>query len=178
MTKHICIDIETLDTAPTAVILSIGACVFHEHQGIVDTFYVAPTVKDQLSCGRTISDSTLEWWLAGNATLEKGFEISFYAALKSFSEFVSNHLSDGSTVWSNGTDFDISILSTAFAHSLAPQCLPVWPYNSVRDCRTLFKIYGKSTDITNLVPHDALYDAIYEAEQIMHIYKEKIGSIK
>ena len=54
---HIMVDIETYDTKPTAVILSIGACVVTDPG---QNYYreLDPTTQTY----RTVSDSTKEWW--------------------------------------------------------------------------------------------------------------------
>ena len=67
---HIVADIETMDTAETAVVLSIGLrrVRFSDTQGkfIVfgPVFYLnlVGTVFEQLLKGRTISESTIKWW--------------------------------------------------------------------------------------------------------------------
>ena len=73
------IDIETLDTAPTAVILSIGAFAFDrfdlnetlkniqnstpdENEGNYHLYYVCNLNEQLVSSKRTIDQSTLNWW--------------------------------------------------------------------------------------------------------------------
>ena len=71
------IDLETLDTSPTAVVLSLGAVAFdpytHAHGA---TFYVEFTnfLEQQTGVGRTISPSTMLWWMQQNATAREVFE--------------------------------------------------------------------------------------------------------
>ena len=64
MTTHATIDLETLDTSPSATVLSLGAVKFNP----LDTsephseLYIKIDIDEQDSLGRTASDSTIEWW--------------------------------------------------------------------------------------------------------------------
>lgn len=61
---HIMCDLETLDTATTACVLSIGLVAFDPNSGVInDRFYAAFPRAQQLKVGRTISDATLTWWM-------------------------------------------------------------------------------------------------------------------
>ena len=59
--NDIMLDIETLDTSPSAIVLSIGAVKFNS-VGLGDTFYVRLDSDPQLALGRTQSEATLTWW--------------------------------------------------------------------------------------------------------------------
>ena len=64
MATHAMIDIETLDTRPNSVVLSVGAVKFDPYAEIephTKTLW-RPGVDDQLAQGRTMSNTTLEWW--------------------------------------------------------------------------------------------------------------------
>ena len=56
---HVMIDLETLDTLPHAVILSIGAVKFNEKNIDDGAFYRVITIQSNLDEHRTISPSTL-----------------------------------------------------------------------------------------------------------------------
>lgn len=67
------IDLETLDTRPSAIVLSVGAVVWQTHTldgelGIiltydtVDRFLRKPSIEPQTMAMRTMSESTLLWW--------------------------------------------------------------------------------------------------------------------
>ncbi len=65
-------DLETLDTKPSAVVLSIGAVVWEakylpsEHKikwYEVDKFLRVLDIQKQLDSGRTVSQATLLWWM-------------------------------------------------------------------------------------------------------------------
>ena len=69
--RHIMVDLETLDTAHTAVVLSIGAVAFEcaaDH--LIDRalnpanfFYAELEIRDQQRARRTLSAQTVTWWM-------------------------------------------------------------------------------------------------------------------
>ena len=60
----IMIDIESLNTTPDCVILTIGAVLFDPRgNGILDKIELRPTIEDQTEIyNRTINDDTVRWW--------------------------------------------------------------------------------------------------------------------
>ena len=71
--KHIMLDLETLGTVASAVIMSIGACRFDLATGAVDDsgFYASISIESNLDYGRRIAgaNSAPSWRHAG----AKGF---------------------------------------------------------------------------------------------------------
>ena len=68
--NHIMVDIETLDTVQSAVVLSIGAVAFDPHtKELGEKFYVEFTtdLQAQQRLGRTISADTVTWWMQQGA---------------------------------------------------------------------------------------------------------------
>lgn len=162
MKPAVMIDIETFDTAATAVILSIGAVrmdmeslsVIHDQ-----TFYVE---CDSNQPSRTRSNDTLKWWLQQGGCPCLG-TVQLPQALKS----LTNWVLEGVEIWCKGTDFDTTILAHAYKqHSLE---VP-WKYNSVRDCRTIFKTFPSPIAYPSN-NHNALEDAKNQAAQLVDILK-------
>ena len=76
MANDIMIDLETLDTRPDCVVLSIGAVRFDPRGiGVVEKLELKPTVEDQTELyNRSINDATIAWWASQNpAALEEAF---------------------------------------------------------------------------------------------------------
>ena len=74
MANDIMIDLETLDTSPYCVILTIGAVRFDpKGNGVVERLELRPTIEEQTEIhNRIIDDSTIEWWAKQNpAALEE-----------------------------------------------------------------------------------------------------------
>lgn len=157
MKPAVMIDIETFDTIPTAVILSIGAVVMDmESLSVIhDQVFYQEINKNQPN--RTTSLSTMDWWLERGNCPCKGT-----AHLPQALKDLANWLPEGAEIWCKGTDFDTQILSNAYVrHSL----FVPWKYNSVRDCRTIFKTFPLPWDTETT--HNALEDAKDQAARLM-----------
>ena len=64
MTTHATIDIETLGSYPDTVVLTIGGIKFDPmaDDGLHSQFYYRLNADEQIEKGRTITETTLEWW--------------------------------------------------------------------------------------------------------------------
>lgn len=166
-------DIETLDTQPTAVVLSLGAILFNPDGTIVDRFYRALDIQAQLNAGRTVSQDTLLWWSqqSSNARDEAFSPVrkTVPSVLGEFYCFVGNSPHDNNVTkfWCNGPAFDGIILESLardFNH-LIP-----WRYNQLRDQRTLvdmanFRVADHNPDIIG-TPHTPIYDCEFQISVI------------
>ncbi len=162
MNKHpinIVVDLETLDTAPTAQILAIGAfCMETESE-----FYarVAADVDERF----TRSPDTLAWWSKqSQAAREESFGGTTHIkdALVHFAHWLSQHTDV--RIWGNGAMFDNQILLNAYK----VEKLPVpWSYRADMCYRTLKNL---RPDIAapefQGIAHTALADAKHEARHL------------
>jgi hypothetical protein len=160
------VDIETLDTEETAVILSIGACLVPR---TTCQFYVeCEQGLGQLN--RTISQSTLDWWNTQPVGLKPNGHDLLIDSLTWFSHWLTQ-LPGKPIIWAKGIDFETKILANAYKM----YGLPVpWKYNDVRDFRTLKKVFisvlGDSIP-ENAQPHNALADAKHQADVLEMIIR-------
>jgi len=175
MAIDIMIDLETLDTSPYCVILSIGVVKFDiKGTGVTEKLLLKPTVEDQTEIyNRTISDATLQWWSKQNPkALEEGLNdkgrISFHDSMEQLYKFCWNHRA----VWSNGAAFDVVACETGMVQTLTEYPNPIpWPFYTVRDTRTLFEIAGvKLKDYGYVTKHTALDDAEHQAIVVQRAY--------
>ena len=163
---HFMVDLETLDTTPSSVILSIGTCVIPGYMDPADSdkFYVEVHVGSQYM--RTQSISTIEWWKQQGNCPDHG-TISLTDALRQFRDYLLRYTTEP-IIWCKGTDFDTAILAHAYKQmgSDTP-----WRYNNVRDFRTVKKLFADSLVVTapNLNPHNALADAIHQARELRQL---------
>lgn len=165
------IDLETLDTTPSCVILTIGIVIFDPKQnGIIDLLDIRPTMEDQVALGRTISDGTMQWWSNQSAEAqEEAFgeknRMSFADSMEVLSRYCWNH----PYVWSHGAGFDVVAIENALT------CLKMnipWQYYNVRDTRTLFDITKVSLkDGGHVTSHRASDDAKFQALAVQRAYK-------
>lgn len=157
--KDVMIDIETMGTRSTSMIVQIGACYFDRVTGeIGDTFKNNVTYKNDI--GFTIDHSTIDWWL-GRDDEARSSIIGNALYIHEAVELLAAFLKDATYVWSHAT-FDIPILLHAF-----DVCQTKFPihYTKMRDIRTLIDIKNdnkKSTLEREGTHHDALDDCKFQ----------------
>jgi hypothetical protein len=164
------IDIETLDTAPTSIILSVGMVAFEigKYGGYEQVGYYVLNLSEQSS--RTKSESTLKWWEEQTDrdvfTIPENEKTSLRTFSIYFNEFLIKHSIE--EVWANSPSFDIAILRDLFINTLK-QPFPI-SYKNERDYRTLKSIRKNLNMPKNIIEnnntHNALSDAIYQAKMI------------
>lgn len=206
------LDLETLSTEANAVILSIGAVWFDPHGDqfskvaedpeykAVDykgdpypyglfhlCFERAIDIQSSIDIGRSISASTLKWWLTQPAEAQKAAfngEATLREALNDFADFVkmvANNWPTGSEkpddvcVWGHGPSFDNAILANAYR-----QLGYDTPWNFWNDrCDRTFLALRKEelaqygVEMPSLVRvgtfHNALDDAITQAMHMQRV---------
>lgn len=156
--RRVMIDIETLDTLPTAMILSIGAVAFDPElpANRDEHFYAQIDLHCAPQLG-TIDISTFRWWLQQSDEARKAIAkpggTSINCALLDLSEFIGPTAE--AEIWASPATFDIPILEHAYR-----QCgLTVpWHYRNVRCWRTLRETL-RIAPIKSAIEHHALSDA-------------------
>jgi exodeoxyribonuclease VIII len=182
------IDLETLGTRPDAQIIQIGAVLFEPKSGgrIHDGKGFRQAVKIQDGAG-SIDHDTLCFWLnqsnsnyMGNLLAKEALllddvlqRLIFWprnVGLFPEGEFnpdseISNLWSWVEGIWAKPSNFDLPILQSAFALFGME---PPWDHRATRCARTLFALVGGDPEIdwTGLIRHDALDDAIGQAQQV------------
>lgn len=172
--KHVMIDLETLDTLPTAKIVAIGAVAFDPILGKIDnsTFFETIDIKSQ--SGRSSSAHTLEWWKTQSPEAQDQLEggTSLEDALDELDFFLPKNCK----VWGNGSTFDILILEDAYRqfHIGTP-----WDFWNVRDCRTVKELFEASRGGNGTTPkkvtHVAVDDALNQAKDVCRAYKRLLN---
>lgn len=169
MTDHVMLDLETLDTKPSAVVASIGAVKFNTTtNSIIERYSATLHIDEQLILGRTISGGTLRWWFGQDkAVQESTFLQSTTTDPKSALKTLAT-LCSGCCVWGNGAGFDNTII-----HSLADDygIDPIWPFWTDRCFRTISAIFDPRKQLRgdNTMRHDALADAEQQANWLLRI---------
>jgi 3' exoribonuclease, RNase T-like len=171
MSTHIMIDLETLGTTADAAILSIGAVVFDLETGMLDdTFYRVVSFESQPN--RVLSRDTLAWWMKQSPEAAAVFtdknKFALQDALRDFAVWVP--CLGKVHAWSNGADFDLPMLTHAFDQCGLRQ---PWPTFNGRCYRTYKNLPG-ARDVKVIrvgEHHNALDDAIYQAEHVCKIHQ-------
>lgn len=183
--ENIMVDLETLDTKPGAIILSLGACVFDD-SGIGKTFYSVINLESCKSIGLTESQETLDWWAGQALTNTSAAKIlceatspdtkSIGLVLQEFNAFISDN-TQNPKIWGNGADFDNVILLEAYRRV---EVKPSWGPYSNRCYRTLKSMLPGLKFSRTGTHHNALDDAITQAQHMtntLHAYGIQISTI-
>ncbi|NIT13215.1 MAG: hypothetical protein GTN99_02925 [Candidatus Dadabacteria bacterium] len=176
--KELMVDLETLDVKPTAVVVSFAAIPFDMDKKLsfiemVDgghpVLYHKLAVEPQITGGRTVSASTLGWWLTQeedartDIALACGKEnplLDLHGPLCRFYEFAKEY--ECERIWGNGPSFDNAILRSLF-DDLETE-FP-FKYNVDRDLRTLVDMTQESYVVETpegMVPHHPVHDAAFQ----------------
>lgn len=167
----IMIDLETLGTRPDSAIISIGACRFNADAMDDDGFYRAITIESNQLEGRDINPDTLVWWLGQTDKAKAVFtdpdRVDLGTALDDLRAWIGPKWGDV-RVYGNGSDFDIAMLSHAYGRQGTP-----WKFYNVRCFRTLKEqpAAKKVPKPANALAHNALFDAIAQAQHLQAIWK-------
>ena len=178
--NHIMLDIETLDTAQSAVVLSIGAVVFDPHsKELGEKFYVEFTtdLDTQQRVGRTMSAATVVWWMQQGAAAKQIFadpapegvrRVSTAQGLTEFASFIARNGGKEAQLWGNGSDFDNVIVGSLFdSFGLTKP----WSYSKNRCYRTMKRLFGENVKLhPQGVHHNGLDDAITQAVHLQEIF--------
>lgn len=178
LTNHAMVDLETLDTATSAVILSIGVAVFTREE-VKDTFEVHVQLDPQFEAGRTLSASTLMWWLTreedARSAMTSGMRNALHPqkAIDEVYKFLAPHLSIDGLVFGNGAVFDnakMDSLATDFSVILNKP----WPYWADQCYRTLVHPYYDEVRPSRdgSVYHAAVDDARIQAEHLIEVQRQ------
>lgn len=175
----IMIDIETMGTKASCVVLTVAAVKFNPSTYDVpfEELYMKLDINQQIMMDRTVDQSTMDWWQEQNETVrleafgEDG-RVNVEQALTSLSKFIS----DDNRIWAQGPTFDIVILESLYQSLNMP--VP-WKFYNVRDSRTLFALIGdfRSKDDGSL--HNALADCksqVFGVQKCFDILNQLVDS--
>ena len=165
--RRLMIDLEAMDSAGTAAVIAIGACIW-EGDEIVGNF--SATIDPELAKAYgTVSEATMAWWATQDpAVRERMFAgtASPNDVAKDFCKFVN--LSRVDEVWANAPTFDCVILRHLFAQ-LSLRC--PWHYRDERCVRTAYAVARElcidySAGYSERGAHDAVVDARNQARAV------------
>lgn len=162
---HIVPDIETLSTAPNAMILSIGAVAVFNGK-IVGEFYQNIDSTNFEDLGFEASASTVDWWSSperaeARADLQND-QVPLDEALQLFQQWILEV--NGEWIWGYGSDFDVVILKNAFDK----MCIE-WPFKfwNHRCLRTLCSVLDIKVPRAKGIHHNAFADAVNQGQTLI-----------
>ena len=158
MFQHCMVDLETLSTDTSAVIVTIAAVKFNFDSDEIETFTVNLDPKSSLKYGMTISQDTLDWWKKQDKAAVDAWKLNpvpVDAALDSFNGFIGD--ASKTNMWAQGIDLDFPVLR----YSLKKTGKPIkWNYWNQCDSRTIFTVANFNTKKATRVGqyHNAIDD--------------------
>lgn len=177
-------DLETLGTDNDAVILSIALVRFDIddtdsydtlQNDPADYLVLYPNVEWQIQQNRSITFSTLAWWMEQNNFAQAVFKKERKDASEVAQKIVEWVGGNDYRLWGNGSNFDNVILHSFFRSTGVKNPFRFW---NARDLRTLKDIAGYGRGRPNIVrgvEHDALDDAMYQILCAQHYMRVIMG---
>lgn len=174
------IDIETLDTRPSAVVLSIGVVLFNRRNAEVPfkelnlKFGKKEFRDEQIMMGRTVDKETVAWWKGQDPEAKKLFKQanvnSVPEALYKLSQFILAEKVNV-LVWGNGAAFDNTIMMSLY-DSFGMEA--PWKFWNDRCFRTFKGEHGHIARPPAFkgVKHDAVDDARQQVLYLQAMYAE------
>jgi len=173
--NHHMVDLETLDTSATAIVLSIGLASFSLEKGITDRADLVLRIDDQEEVGRTRSDATVAWWADQSPEARKVLDDAENCNKDTHETLImlGDWLGPVPILWGNGAAFDNAILQNLYESF---NIEPPWKHWHNRCYRTLKDLGEKKIArlrgeyIIEPEPsrrgthHNAMDDATYQAE--------------
>jgi hypothetical protein len=178
--EHLMWDIESLDTLPSAVVLSIGAVAFNLEDSDTEAslskdsrcFYTGLAMQDQMDEGRTVDAATLKWWLKQGTEAQTVFwdgTRSVITGLSQLHRFCVSHKIK--YIWGNGNMFDNVAIRSLYNDFDMASSYPV-SFRADMDLRTLKLLAPEETHIERVgTVHNALDDAKYQVLKAQSYYR-------
>lgn len=173
------IDIETLDTRRTSLVLSIGWTLFDPYtrddfNTLLENSECCYTSLESQRNG-TFNNETLLFWLQKHpeelAKLLSQSTIPMQVALDKLTTVCLNK--EPRCIWANSPQFDLAILAHHYKVSQQVPSRTPWEFYKERDVRTLLDVTGinkKKHQPAGFVAHRAEHDAAFQAYLVQLAY--------
>lgn len=172
---HLMIDLETLDTRPTAAFAQLGWALFDPNgSGVQGSGCFFVDVKSCQHHGLTIDWETVQWWMRQDEKARELMQRKGEPVSKVLLDFATKviQLDNLEGVWAHGASFDTPILHNAYA---AIGMRAPWTHKICFDTRTLFML-KKPTWGNNTLKHSAEADAINQVVAVQSSYQQLYGT--
>ena len=192
---HLMVDLETLDTAPTAHVLSASVVMFDPVTGevtaltpdsertteafksILYSFVSKKPINFGLKTqkGATTSTSTLAWWQKTNATYFQELagehnDACFERFITGFNDMMKYLVKEQELdvcIWCTGS-FDLDILRSASERYGLRWQVPYWAYKDVRVARQIAEDFELIGDME--ASHNAYEDCLRQIKYVSAVY--------
>jgi len=174
--RFVFLDLETLGTGPSPAIVQVGAVVA-DTENILDQRSILVDWGADLENGGGLDPDTLRWWMQQPEEIRasfcnpkrEGLDVALHAVRRLCRNW--DCIEDRPlTYWSVGCDW------MWFEAGLRRNKMKTWwPYNAVRDLRTLRKTVCARIEVERTGKHDALADALWGARLLQEMQRQKGG---
>jgi hypothetical protein len=169
--NHTMIDIETLSTTPTSVIVTLAAVKFSFSSDATESFCVNINPRESKHLGLDISIETLDWWRKQKPEATKSWQhsqIDLSSALDMFDVFCG--IDSQQKYWAQGSYFDMPIIESSYR--ILGRKVP-WKYYNVYDTRTIF--YVADLDVKTAQRVGEYHSAIDDCRTQIAWLKKSLG---
>ena len=171
---HVMLDLETMGTAMTSAIVSIGAVEFDPNSNRIGTsFHEHILLNNSIRAGFTLSASTVLWWMnqsddaRSRVTRGQVGAATVVAALQGFSGWLDGLApKKDRVIWGNGAAFDNALLASAYEKTGLECPWEFWNdacYRTIKNRHPVIKLVREG------VHHDACDDALSQAKHLQAI---------
>jgi len=169
-----------MGTTSTSVIASIGAVAFDRNWESFDkdscaAFYVNVDIQDCLNRGLTVDGNTLQWWMCQSEEARLALftpkPVTLHTGLDKLAKWVKDIGGRNIPCWTHAT-FDAPILGYA-ATKCGKNLHNITSFKCQRDIRTLNELKRFYKVERKGVHHNALGDALFQAEYIWGLLNNK-----
>lgn len=190
--KALVLDLETLDTTPTACVTSLSVLVFDPsvikpfEELVKDAITIKLDWKEQMMLmNRTTSESTIEFWKKeenreafNSCVAPSDKDVSVHELNNILFDYLNKmgYDSSESKAYSRGNAFDFSILENLYNQLGLQPLIPFWSYRDVRtevdaimqyiDENHKFDGYVNGYNIDGMVKHNSAHDC---ARDVIHM---------
>lgn len=176
MNNDVMLDIETLGTGPKAVVLSIGAARFDVFSAKpMNGFVQTLDIDEQTKLGRTITRGTFNWWMQQSDDARKAISAGEGMDVVETLHRLRAFCKGAKRVWGFGSDFDNAIVRSLEEDVGTKNS---WAYRGNRCFRTFVNLFDPKGEYRpkhpeGFVGHNALHDALYQAQWMREIVHGK-----
>jgi len=180
------LDIETLDTESTTIVLSAALVYFDTEnkysfeEYVNKTCFVKFDVKEQKAMGRTVGSDTVNWWKKQSkevqqiSLLPSENDVSVEMGIKKFQQYIrDNSVEKEELVWIRGT-IDQMAMDSLCKSAKMDRLFFYWVYRDVRTYidftkETAKKGYCKipGFDFSKVKKHDPIHDVCLDVLMIL-----------
>jgi hypothetical protein len=169
MHTDLMIDLETLSTAPNAVLLTLGAVAFTPGIEQYTSFSLVFDLQEQSKQNRHIDPETILWWLKQSEEAKNNLiqneKLKSQDVHHRLVEFMTKYLVPKFRIWSYGASADIVWLKSYFKDF---DLSDLWSYKQEYCMRTLCALIDPDSNlrVKPTVAHNALEDALAQAKTV------------